>query len=199
MPWRWVPLAILASWIVLTRWRIHWQRKRHGVEAVHLREDGGWRRRACEDGARLVFLAILVECVLVARGDVALAESAVARWSGTALGLGGSWLMLGAQLQMGAAWRIGIDPGARTPLVTHGWYRLCRNPIYVFLFASWFGVCVLIPNPFTWIAFGVLAVGVRLQVSREEAWLESTHGPAWRAYAGRVGRFVPGIGRVDAR
>jgi protein-S-isoprenylcysteine O-methyltransferase Ste14 len=39
-------------------------------------------------------------------------------------------------------------------------------------------------------------VGVRAQTSAEEAYLERAYGDAWRAYARRVGRFLPGLGRA---
>ena len=36
------------------------------------------------------------------------------------------------------------------------------------------------------------------QTRLEEKHLAGLHGPSYRAYAARVGRFVPGIGRLDA-
>ena len=46
----------------------------------------------------------------------------------------------------------------------------------------------------------MIALGLELQVrSVEEPYLLRTHGDAYRAYASRVGRFVPGIGRLASR
>jgi protein-S-isoprenylcysteine O-methyltransferase Ste14 len=43
-------------------------------------------------------------------------------------------------------------------------------------------------------------VAVQLQVrSIEEPYLRRVHGVAYERYAGRVGRFVPGVGRTHAR
>jgi protein-S-isoprenylcysteine O-methyltransferase Ste14 len=38
-------------------------------------------------------------------------------------------------------------------------------------------------------------IGVRIQAAAEEAYLERTYGDAFRAYARRVGRFLPGLGK----
>jgi protein-S-isoprenylcysteine O-methyltransferase Ste14 len=51
----------------------------------------------------------------------------------------------------------------------------------------------------TWLSLLQLvlaAIGIHLQVRAEEAWLLRTYGDAWRTYAARVGRFVPGLGRL---
>ena len=49
---------------------------------------------------------------------------------GVALALAGLVLTFAAQLAMGDAWRIGVDPQERTELVTGGPFGLVRNPIY---------------------------------------------------------------------
>lgn len=103
----------------------------------------------------------------------------------------------GAQMAMGSSWRIGVDPGERTELVTGGVFSLCRNPIYTFMLIAWVGFALLLP---TWIAFaaGVLLItGLELQVRLvEEPHLLRTHSGPYREYAARVGRFLPGIGQI---
>ena len=39
-------------------------------------------------------------------------------------------------------------------------------------------------------------LGVRQQVSVEEAWLRRTYGDSYRDYARGVGRFLPGSGKL---
>lgn len=85
-------------------------------------------------------------------------------------------------------------PKERAPLVTHGLYALVRNPIYTGLMiiggglvvvgASWWHVA-------TWIALIVL---LAVKARWEERMLSHEH-PDFAAYAARVGRFIPGIGR----
>lgn len=110
--------------------------------------------------------------------------------------VGGTAVFL-AQLGMGASWRIGVSDDERTDLVTTGWFSLCRNPIYTAMVVGWTGFALLVP---TWLAFAavvVIAAGLELQVRAvEEPYLVRTHGDEYRAYASRVGRFVPGIGRL---
>src|SRR3954453_18518774 len=110
--------------------------------------------------------------------------------------VGGTAVFL-AQLGMGASWRIGVSDEERTDLVTTGWFSLCRNPIYTAMVVGWTGFALLVP---TWLAFAAVVVipaGLELQVRAvEEPYLLRTHGDEYRAYASRVGRFVPGIGRL---
>ncbi len=109
--------------------------------------------------------------------------------------LGGTAVFL-AQLGMGASWRIGVSDEERTALVTTGWFSIVRNPIYSAMIVGWTGFAVLVP---TWLAFAavvVIAAGLELQVRAvEEPHLVRTHGEAYRGYASRVGRFLPGVGR----
>ncbi len=111
-----------------------------------------------------------------------------------AVGIAGTFA---AQMAMGSSWRIGVDPGETTALVTGGVFRLCRNPIYTFMVISWIGFGLLVP---TWLmlAAGIfLITGLETQVRLvEEPHLVRTHGESFLAYARRVGRFLPGLGRL---
>lgn len=111
------------------------------------------------------------------------------------IGIAGTFL---AQMAMGASWRIGVDPDERTELVTDGVFRLSRNPIYTFMIVAWLGFALLLP---TWLALAsglLLIVGLEIQVRLvEEPHLVRTHGEPYLAWASGVGRFVPGVGRLD--
>lgn len=100
-----------------------------------------------------------------------------------------------AQAQMGDSWRIGVDDRP-TALVTRGLYTIVRNPIYMGLFLLLGGLCCVAPSP--WSLMGTLwMVSVTaIQVRLEEAHMLRLHGDEFRAYAARVGRFFPGIGRL---
>jgi protein-S-isoprenylcysteine O-methyltransferase Ste14 len=104
-------------------------------------------------------------------------------------------LMMVAQRQMGASWRIGIER-ERTALVTSGLYAVVRNPIYSALLLAAVGLATLTPS--SWTVLGTLqaAIVVGLQARLEEEHLLRVHGPEYRAYAARVGRFWPGVGRL---
>jgi len=110
----------------------------------------------------------------------------------------GGLSVFGAQLGMGASWRIGVSEDQGTDLVTGGWFSVIRNPIYTAMIVGWMGFALMVP---TWLAFAgvvVIAFALELQVRVvEEPYLVRTHGEAFRSYASRVGRFVPGVGRFS--
>ena len=109
----------------------------------------------------------------------------------------GTALLVAAQLRLGASWRIGIEEKASPGLVTGGLYAVCRNPIFLGMFALLAGLLILLPTWASLAVFAVTVVGTCQQVREEEAYLTATYGDAYRAYAGRVGRFLPGLGRLD--
>jgi protein-S-isoprenylcysteine O-methyltransferase Ste14 len=114
---------------------------------------------------------------------------------GAALMAGGLVLLVAAQLDLGASWRIGIEEQARPGLVTSGLYRFCRNPIFLGLLLMVAGYALLLPTVLSLLLLAGFYIGVRQQIAAEEDWLLRTYGEAWRAYAGRTGRLLPGVGR----
>ena|SRR5829696_182179 len=116
---------------------------------------------------------------------------------GIVLAASGGLAVFAAQLGMGESWRIGVSDQERTDLVTSGWFAFCRNPIYTSMMVGWLGLALMVP---TWLGFaaaGVIAVGLEIQVRYvEEPHLMRTHGYEYRAYTSRVGRFLPGVGRL---
>ncbi len=85
-----------------------------------------------------------------------------------------------------------MNPG----LVTDGLYRFCRNPIFLALLLTMTGYAVLLPTRLSAALLLGAYIGVRQQVSAEEAHLLRVYGEAYRGYARRVGRFLPGVGRL---
>lgn len=95
-----------------------------------------------------------------------------------------------AQYHMRLSWRIGIDYENKTPLVTTGFFKLSRNPIYLFLLISLVGLFLIIPNAITFAvlfaAYLILQVTMRL----EEEFLEKQHGIAYIEYKTKVPRLI---------
>ena len=127
-------------------------------------------------------------------------DTTAAHVAGTVLCLTGIFGTFVAQMAMGSSWRIGVDPSERTELVTGGIFASMRNPIYTFMIGAWFGFALLVP---TWVALaaGVLLVsGIQIQVRAvEEPFMKQIHGETYMSWARRVGRFIPGVGRLTAR
>ena len=102
-----------------------------------------------------------------------------------------------AQLEMGDAWRIGVDEQKTTTLVRTGVFGRVRNPIYTAMFTFGIGIALLTPNLVAFVGFVLLVATIELQVRRvEEPHLLRTHGDAYREYTASVGRFIPGIGLI---
>ncbi len=126
---------------------------------------------------------------------IAALDTTAAHVCGLLLALAGIGATFYAQVAMGASWRIGVDHEERTALVTAGPFGLVRNPIFAAMIPTALGLALLVPS---WVAiagFAGLVLAVELQVRVvEEPYLRQVHGDAYGAYAGRVGRFLPGVG-----
>jgi protein-S-isoprenylcysteine O-methyltransferase Ste14 len=203
MLWRALPLAGMVALGVISFGVRPWlQRRRYGSSGVLLFRSGRWRQHLRE-AAFLVQIALLVGQAVLAITNRHALHPLVAghglpydllRVAGAILLLGGIALLAAAQLDMGASWRIGIKEGEAPGLVVGGLYRFCRHPIYLGLLAALAGYAALLPTILSLMLLAAAYVGARAQIATEEAHLERTYGEAFRAYARRVGRFLPGLG-----
>lgn len=117
--------------------------------------------------------------------------------AGLALAVAGIAATFYAQVAMGASWRIGVDPGERTRLVTAGPFALVRNPIYAAMLPTALGLALLVPSWVSLAGLAGLALALELQVRVvEEPHLLNAHGEEYASYAASVGRFLPGVGRI---
>lgn len=92
---------------------------------------------------------------------------------------------------MGAGWRMGINPGEKTALVTRGPYRRVRHPIYLFQIVMLLGVWLLLP---TALFIGVILlhlICVWIKAADEESYLLGLHGEVYRDYLAHTGRLWP--------
>ena len=117
-------------------------------------------------------------------------------WVGWILAVLGLLLVVMGQTHLGPSWRIGIDDRCTT-LVTGGVYRLIRNPIFAGMLLMFGGVTMVTPSPWTIMGWAILFLAVGGQTRAEEEHLTAIHGERYCAYAARVGRFVPGVGRLS--
>ena len=98
---------------------------------------------------------------------------------------------------MGDSWRGDVDPDVRTPLVTSGPFALVRNPIFSGAALTVTGLALVVPNVLSLAMLVLFRAGLEIQVRLvEEPYLLRVHGEAYRRYAARTGRFVPGVGRL---
>ncbi len=80
---------------------------------------------------------------------------------------------------------------ATRTLVGDGLYRRSRNPIYVGMILGYAGAAWLLASPIALALLPVLVAVLRYGViAREERYLESLFGDPYRAYCGRVPRWL---------
>lgn len=101
------------------------------------------------------------------------------------------WLSRKCWKIMGKNWRMGIDPSERTSLVITGPYAYVRHPIYALSQAMMIATAAAIPSPLMLCAAALHLLLLHWEARREEAHLSRVHGPAYKAYCGRVRRFLP--------
>jgi protein-S-isoprenylcysteine O-methyltransferase Ste14 len=196
-------IGLVLFYAIAGFWRPWLQRRRYGTSANFMFRSGGWATRLRDAGAVVVFTLLLGQAI-VAAGWPARLSPLVAPPSragmllaaaGAVLLFAGLILLVTAQLHLGASWRIGIEAGARPGLVTDRLYAFSRNPIFLGMLVLVAGYAMMLPTVLSLVVLVALYLGIRQQVAAEEAYLVATYGEAYRAYAARVGRFVPGIGK----
>ena len=148
-------------------------------------------------GATLTGASAVAEIVDLVDPMTAM-DSAWLNRVGLLLALIGFVVTIVAQLQMRDSWRVGVDSREATPLVATGLFRMVRNPIYSGGLIAAAGFLLMVPNMLSAVAFGILLVGLQIQVRRvEEPYLTRVHRDTYLAYARTVGRFIPGLGRLS--
>jgi protein-S-isoprenylcysteine O-methyltransferase Ste14 len=72
-----------------------------------------------------------------------------------------------------------------------------RNPVFAGSAITVLGLALVVPNVVSLLMLIAFLAGLEIQVRLvEEPYLLRVHGDAYRAYARRTGRFVPGVGRL---
>jgi len=201
---RFAPLAGLTLFVLLgVVWRGWLQYRKYGNLGIVLFQSAGWQRALRDLAFLLLFLAVMLQAAIFAAAPQTLSRLAAIAMPSWMMAVGGLTLLaslaliVAAQLNMGASWRIGIDHEASPGLVTSGLYKFCRNPIYLGMIGSLVGITLMLT---TWLSLA-LAAGViwciYTQTLEEETYLVRTYGVAFRRYAARVGRFWPGVGLIE--
>ncbi|MFE0592299.1 methyltransferase family protein [Micromonospora echinospora] len=187
-------LLLAFGWRTLTQWR--------STGDTGLRLDAG-PPGTLRWWAKLLFVAALLlgfagpVAALAGLSSLSGLDHRALHVVGLLLAVAGIVAALAAQLAMGSSWRIGVDPTERTSLVTGGPFALARNPIFTAMAATTLGLALMVPNAVALAAWLVLVLALQLQVRAvEEPYLTSVHGADYARYAARVGRFLPGLGRI---
>ena len=195
-------LVLVGVWFLVVfvlRTAVQWWRTgATGLKGFH-GEPGSlpWVAGAMVSVGFVLALAAPLAAIFRWPGGTLPCESLPVHWTGAGLLVLGTIGVLAAQLSMGESWRIGVDEGEETRLVTTGLFARVRNPIFSFMGLSQLGLVLLLPTPIAALGALLSTLGVVLQVRFvEEPYLARTHGTDYHRYTARVGRFLPGIGRT---
>jgi len=113
------------------------------------------------------------------------------RWAAASVGVLCYLATLYCWLLMGRSWSMAIVPGQKTDLVTTGLFGVVRHPIYslgILLMVCTAIVVATLPMLVAAVAYIAL---LNYKARKEEEYLTSCHGEAYRGYCQRVGRFLP--------
>ncbi len=99
------------------------------------------------------------------------------------------WISV-AQYQMKESWRIGIDEINSTDLKVKGLFSVSRNPIFLGMLVSTFGVFLILPNIITFFILFCTYFIIHIQIRLEEHFLEKQHGEVYRQYKKSVRRLL---------
>lgn len=99
------------------------------------------------------------------------------------------WIAI-AQYQMSTSWRIGIDETHKTTLRTNGLFSISRNPIFLGMIISVFGLFLILPNAITFFCTLMTYFMIQIQVRLEEVFLTQQHASEYSLYKQKVRRFL---------
>lgn len=99
------------------------------------------------------------------------------------------WVLI-AQFQMKNSWRIGIDEDLKTDLITTGFFKYSRNPVFLGILLSLIGMLLTIPT-FISLSFLIIAnILIQTQIRLEEEFLLKQHDEVYLQYKAKVRRFL---------
>ena len=193
-------LVLVVAWVAIAAGVPTIRRARAGMPSPMRRADARGSAAWWARTVAVIGLGLAIPAPIAAIAGLPASEPfdrPEVRLAGVVLVVLGIGLTLIAQESMGASWRADVDPDARTPLVTTGPFAIIRNPILAAGMVVQLGLALLVPNVASLLMLVAFQIAARLQVRHvEEPYLRRVHGDAYRAYAARTGRFLPGIGRL---
>jgi protein-S-isoprenylcysteine O-methyltransferase Ste14 len=115
----------------------------------------------------------------------------IVQWIAVAIAAGALGITWMCWINMGKSWRMGINPGEKTELVFTGPFAYVRHPIYGLSQLLVLMTVVVLPSVLMIVIALIHIFFMQWEVRREEFYLVSLHGDAYRNYQKNVGRFCP--------
>ena len=151
-------------------------------------------KRVLAIGLVSVQLLLLAALILLPHGSLWSVNAGVLA-AAIVLGLAGAILTVLGLRGLGPALTASPIPREHAPLVTGGVYGRIRNPIYTGLMTGGLGLALFGASVWHILAWVALVLLLSAKTRWEERMLVAEH-PDYRDYGARVGRFVPGVGRL---
>lgn len=120
-------------------------------------------------------------------------------WRFVGLGIAalGVAVFLAAMVTMRDSWRAGIPATDKTALVTHGIYRVSRNPAFLGFDLMYLGLLLAFFHYLHLIFVLFAVIMLHLQILQEETFLCKAFGAPYADYRRRVGRYFLFDGRTS--
>jgi len=92
--------------------------------------------------------------------------------------------------RLGKQWRSGIDPNGPSKLVSDGWYRYSRNPMFVCVAIAQLGFFLAMPSIFSFVCLIIGLYTLNSQTLAEEKHLLILYPREYKDYFSRVRRWI---------
>lgn len=109
---------------------------------------------------------------------------------GVGLWLAALGIYLAALKSFGTSWRLRVGSADASQLVTDGIFGVSRNPIYVSFICMGLGTFLILGKLIFLLIVLASVPLLHRRIVREENYLQSTHGEAYRSYCSKVGRYL---------
>jgi len=196
MPPAWLPLAALLAIIAASSLRVWAVQNAYQVKAFSFGRHPAIQRLAERTWKLAVFMALALALIAwlapdweTYLGTPDWAALDVRRWIAAIMFASSIVIIVVAQIQMGASWRVGVPKEGPGALVAHGLFAWSRNPIFVGMIGAVAALFVWSPHIATASLLAAMWTLTLIQVRIEEEALRETHGDAYELYAAQVGRW----------
>lgn len=181
-----VPLLLFVAVLIATLVRGRAVRKASGRSAWAFTAARGLQRIAGAAFALSGFTLGAAAIVVALAGD----RSIPALAAGSAFAALGALIVVVAQVQMGAAWRVGVRDGDAPLFITAGLFRFSRNPIFVGMILMAAGIAVAAGSWWAIAAAAIFAIACDVQTRVEEVHLSRAFGAAYDDFRHTTPRWL---------
>lgn len=99
-------------------------------------------------------------------------------------------LFMLALAAFGQSWRVGIDEQCPGDLITHGVFRISRNPIFLFVDLYFVGTFLIYSSTFFLVSAILVIIGMHYQILQEESFLKNNYGEPYLQYMEQTARYL---------